>query len=436
MAEKKSFLEFSEQIALETGVSKEDADRYLRALVKEMGDGILAEGQVKVRGLGTFRVQWNEPRKSVDVRTGQETLIPGHNKLVYVADTDLKEKVNVAKIEVSESGEKEKSLASGDEPIRRLHEQAEEISLLLQGLGNDDKKDEPVVVTPVESDPVSIDKHESALVTTDEQEVNVATQEEAESGSMVGSYDLGERELPVEKNYSYKVVEWLLIVLFVFLLIGALIYIEKSNHIFSDFAKSEYAAFKEWNAARKARNEKEAAFEAAKEEQDRLASDQTSAAFVSDSTGVSVVDSTQATEARPESISDSLEKQPTAVQDEKWSSATEQVNALNSSLKSLKEDTDKKKAEETKRKGLEKKGLIGQERLTRGKHMTDLALKYYGHKDFWIYIFEANKQRIPNPNDIKIGTLVDIPKMEETLVDPSSQEALQKARERIRALPK
>lgn len=427
MAEKKSFLEFSEQIALETGVSKEDADRYLRALVKEMGEGILADGQVKVRGLGTFRVQWNEPRKSVDVRTGQETLIPGHNKLVYVADADLKEKVNSAKTVVNEIGEKEKPSASGDEPIRRLHEQAEEISMLLQGLGNGDKKDDSVDVMSVESAPV----------TTDVQEETVTPQEEMEVGSMVGSYDMGERELPVEKNRSYKVVEWLLIFLFVLLLVGALVYIEKSNHIFTDFAKSEYVAFTEWNTARKARNEKEAALEDAKAEQDRLAMEQASVASVADSVGTSTEDSTREADAGAEATPDSLVTQPRAtVQDEKWSSAAEQVNALNNSMKSLKEDADRRKAEEAKRKRLEKKGLIGQEKLTRGKHMTDLALKYYGHKDFWIYIFEANKQRIPNPNDIKIGTLVDIPKMDETLVDPSSQEALQKAHERIQSLSK
>ena len=72
MADKKSILELSERIAQESGVSKEEVDRFLRSFVKELSEGILSDGQVKVRGIGTFKIQWNEPRKSVDVRTGAE----------------------------------------------------------------------------------------------------------------------------------------------------------------------------------------------------------------------------------------------------------------------------------------------------------------------------------------------------------------------------
>lgn len=67
--------------------------------------------------------------------------------------------------------------------------------------------------------------------------------------------------------------------------------------------------------------------------------------------------------------------------------------------------------------------------LREGSRLTLLALKYYGHKDFWVYIYQANRDIITNPNDIKTGTRLRIPKMPEHLVDPNSTEALQYARQ-------
>ncbi|MCR4619154.1 MAG: HU family DNA-binding protein [Paludibacteraceae bacterium] len=424
MADKKSILELSERIAQESGVSKEEVDRFLRSFVKELSEGILSDGQVKVRGIGTFKIQWNEPRKSVDVRTGAETIIAGHNKLVYAADGDMKEQVNDIAPKVIATTERKIETENVD-PAQRLHEQATEISMLLKGLEGEPSKSE-------ENETVAVAANEQVEPIVSD---STSSDEKVQEGSLVGAYDMGDRELPVEgSRRGYKVVEWLLIVLFIIALIGVLVYIERSNHIFSDFAKNEYAALKEWNENRKAENAKQEAIDAAKEEQDRLSKlSQERADSVGDVVGDSVINAQKAEEQEETVDSGTV---VASTNGEKWSSAAEQVSALSQSMKQIKEDSEKKKEEAAKRKRLEKQGLIGQEKLTKGKHLTDLALTYYGHKDFWIYIYEANKDRMPNPNDIKIGTMVNIPKVDETDVDATNPQALEKAREKIRQLGK
>jgi hypothetical protein len=52
------------------------------------------DGVVKVKGLGTFKLIWNEPRKSVDVSTGNTIVLPGHYKVTFMPDNEVKEKIN------------------------------------------------------------------------------------------------------------------------------------------------------------------------------------------------------------------------------------------------------------------------------------------------------------------------------------------------------
>ena len=55
--------------------------------------------------------------------------------------------------------------------------------------------------------------------------------------------------------------------------------------------------------------------------------------------------------------------------------------------------------------------------LIRGDYLVILARKYYGDKDFWVYIYEANKEKIKHPNTIPAGTRIAIPKLDPRLVD-------------------
>jgi phage tail protein X len=43
--------------------------------------------------------------------------------------------------------------------------------------------------------------------------------------------------------------------------------------------------------------------------------------------------------------------------------------------------------------------------------LTWIAKKYYGHKDLWVFIYEANHKTIKDPAHIRTGQLLKIPKL-------------------------
>lgn len=58
-------------------------------------------------------------------------------------------------------------------------------------------------------------------------------------------------------------------------------------------------------------------------------------------------------------------------------------------------------------------GTQGIDTLDRGETLARLADKYYGIKDFWVYIAEHNAERIKDPNNIPLGTVLSIPTLRE-----------------------
>jgi phage tail protein X len=66
--------------------------------------------------------------------------------------------------------------------------------------------------------------------------------------------------------------------------------------------------------------------------------------------------------------------------------------------------------------------------LTPGNRLTLLALQYYGHKAFWVYIYQANKSVIKNPNNIPTGTTIRIPKPDPKIINAQDPALVAKAK--------
>jgi len=75
------------------------------------------------------------------------------------------------------------------------------------------------------------------------------------------------------------------------------------------------------------------------------------------------------------------------------------------------------------------KTFIATETVKPNGRLTIMSKKYYGSKDFWVYIYEANKDRIPNPDKISKGTLIHIPKLDSKLIDVANPRCIKKAKE-------
>jgi hypothetical protein len=73
--------------------------------------------------------------------------------------------------------------------------------------------------------------------------------------------------------------------------------------------------------------------------------------------------------------------------------------------------------------------FIGSERLRGGSRLTQMAKRYYGASDFWVYIYEANKDRFSDPDKIPAHSLIKIPKVDPRLIDANNPRCINKARE-------
>lgn len=70
------------------------AETLVNCFFDSINDGLKYDRQVKVRGLGTFKVTAVAARKSVDVNTGEPIVIEGRDKINFTADTSMRDQVN------------------------------------------------------------------------------------------------------------------------------------------------------------------------------------------------------------------------------------------------------------------------------------------------------------------------------------------------------
>lgn len=66
--------------------------------------------------------------------------------------------------------------------------------------------------------------------------------------------------------------------------------------------------------------------------------------------------------------------------------------------------------------------------LTSGKTLRLIALEKFGNKEFWVYIFLKNSDKIKNPNIVPIGTELLLPNKSEYDMDAQSTESIAHAR--------
>lgn len=81
-------------LAKQHNLSADDAAAFVDAFFDIISSELKNGNQVKIKGLGTFKVQAVKPRESVNVNTGERVLIEGHDKISFTPDTVMKEIVN------------------------------------------------------------------------------------------------------------------------------------------------------------------------------------------------------------------------------------------------------------------------------------------------------------------------------------------------------
>ena len=81
-------------LAEKHGISHKEAEMFVSLLFDIAKEALHAQKQVKIKGLGTFKLTSVSSRESIDVNTGQRILIEGRDKVSFTPDAAMKNLVN------------------------------------------------------------------------------------------------------------------------------------------------------------------------------------------------------------------------------------------------------------------------------------------------------------------------------------------------------
>ena len=76
------------------GLKVADTEHFIALMIDVINEGVQRERQVKIKGLGTFKLTSVSSRESVDVNTGERIVIEGRDKISFTPDNAMKELVN------------------------------------------------------------------------------------------------------------------------------------------------------------------------------------------------------------------------------------------------------------------------------------------------------------------------------------------------------
>ena len=409
MADKLSWSELRRALAQRANISEKDANTFLTAFNAQLLEALKTEKQVKINGLGTFKLQAVAPRKSVDVTTGSEITIEGYNKVSFVPEAGVKEL-----IEKVEAGEAVEAL----EPIQKLGAQADEIVDILGDLGElpkEEKAEEPVeeaapVEEPKEEEPVAEEPVEEAAPVEEPKEeepivaepviAEVPAEEPKEEEPVAEEPKEEEQKEEVEplivlekpakkKNYFLRALLIFFIILLILCVVGYF-FLRKQVCEWFDILKEKVDKIELFNKSSAPSEEVEAA---AAEDELVLEVPEEAAEQVAESEAPKAeVQKDQKAEAKP--------------------------------VATKKEEPKKAKYEE----------LLLTEEITEGSRLAWISRKYYGHPDYWPYLYDANRDRIDNPSNVPVGTQIRVPKLTKAQRDMTSSEYLRLKEEAVAAI--
>ena len=395
-----SWTELRRALATRAGVSEKEANAFLSAFQTQLVEALKQDKQVKVNGLGTFKLQAVAPRKSVNVATGEEIIIEGYNKLAFTPEAGVKEL-----IESQETGVQ----TSEVDPIQKLGAQAEEIVDILGDLGQGVKAKEEAkgegLETKEEAKGEGLEEKEEAK--GEGLEANVAPEPEpvaAPEPEYVYKPEpvyIPEPEpeiivqRPKEKKKSHFWRNFLIFLILLLAILAACYFFFRQQ--LCDFINSYTLPFKtEVVVADTVANieepiAEEAVAEEAVEEEDP------ETAMIPDG---------------------AIPKQQIL---EEWKTASGEMQQGNEGVKGVENAKSDKNAKGNEGvKGTQAYKLITTEAMHEGSRLTWMSYRFYGNKAYWPYIYDANRDRIDNPNMIETGTPIRVPKLSAAQRDTTS----------------
>jgi Bacterial nucleoid DNA-binding protein len=454
--------DIAEVLAYQTGLDKKRAEGFIDALSSFISGNIEKNKAVRIIGLGTFKIVLVRERESVHIQTGERFVIPTHHKLSFIPDRGFKDQINrpfafFEPVEAMEDFKPQKvtfkrtqesdleDIVKQDEipddnDILQIEPEADEI---VEPEADEivepeaDEKVEPAVDEIVEpeadekvEEPLkeSVNDNKELLTSTTVEEINKDKEKSMEKKSET---DNKRKILP-----SWFWWFFLPAILFVGGILGGFGFLyfiyERSNdkEIPLTVLNSEYSSESPLIGG-------------------ILLSDTT---IIDDTATIEILDGGLELPSRVDSstnvqASDSISRTTERRTVGNWIAETSSDNvrtesrratrpneeiernnrALASGTSTPQSTTTQQPSAQTPAAASAEKKIPDRVRISAGSSLRQIAAQHYGNAVFWVYIFEHNKERINNPNNVPVGTELRMPLPRTYGIDSKNASSVQRA---------
>ena len=439
MNNKVTFPELVEQVAQYANTSKRMSELFLKELFATISQSLIDGESVKVKGIGTFKLTEVSPRKSVDVNTGEEIEIPGHKKLSFAPDKDMAEAINQPfmhfETEILDDDVTDDQLAAIDAGVPT--EAPAEAAPVEEETDDTTATEAPAAEAPVAAEeevvmpPVFVAPVEEPEPEEAEAEAEAEEEAPVEPSEEVPAEEESPSEVPVQEPADEPEET-----------------ITEEETEIKEEAEPEAVAEPEDEAeVAEAEGEPDAESEMVSEEladervgqeidKRRITRRSLLEGFVVGVVTTLIVTlfayrlylmrGYEATPADEEPFTEHVATDSMATPEQALAENSTEADAdkEKAAEEQKKADEEKKKAEEEKKKAEEEKQKAEAAKSTTanvtagttdtikpGTNLYRMSRKHYGSDKFWVYIYEENKAKYPNPNTIPVGAVLHIPQL-------------------------
>lgn len=376
MNEKISFPDLVGLLSSKMNITKKEAETFLKEFFTVSTEVITSGEELRINGLGLFKPIWVEARGSINVQTGEPVEIPGHYKLSFIPDKVLREAVNAPfssfSVEVlNDHVPIEDMTAVPSQDIDENNDICNTENVELQDskeIREKEEEDEPIEPAHEYIQEDKSADEESSESTVSSQEIEKFQEEiiQPESETKVEEKEEDCYEDYLRKSASRKSFWWGVLSAFgiIICLAGGIFFMGNDSPYVVKIGEYTLSLGKQSIDSRPMNNNPE-----------------------------SVV--------LPENKDTLLEMEKDSVLKDSVISASPLAAP-------------------------EVKPII--ETIRSGVFLTTLARKYFGHKAFWVYIYEENKDVIKNPNQVPIGTRLTIPSASKYDIDANNRTSVENAK--------
>lgn len=377
MNEKISFPDLVGLLSSKMNITKKEAETFLKEFFTVSTEVITSGEELRINGLGLFKPIWVEARGSINVQTGEPVEIPGHYKLSFIPDKVLREAVNAPfssfSVEVlNDHVPIEDMTAVPSQDIDENNDICNTENVELQDskeIREKEEEDEPIEPAHEHIQEDKSADEESSESTVSSQEIEKFQEEiiQPESETKVEEKEEDCYEDYLRKSASRKSFWWGVLSAFGIIIIclaGGIFFMGNDSPYVVKIGEYTLSLGKQSIDSRPMNN-------------------------------------------NPESV--------VLPENKDTLSEMEKDSVLKDSVISV-----------SPLAAPEVKPVI--ETIRSGVFLTTLARKYFGHKAFWVYIYEENKDVIKNPNQVPIGTRLTIPSASKYDIDANNRTSVENAK--------